>query len=124
MAGEINSKQYFRLFPPVCLLKAIYHHCLSLSILMILDADCTVHYGKQGGHFPHVLHRPCLVFLIAPEAFLQGIWVKYMTRTLSTWSKRPKMSTKLLILAFQMNVRLVTLIFPECSVHPVAQILS
>ena len=40
-----------------------------------------------------------------------------MSRTLSTWSKRPKMSTKVLILTPKMNVRLVYLNFPWCSIY-------
>ena len=30
-----------------------------------------VHYGKPGGHYPHVLKRPFLAFLMAPEAILK-----------------------------------------------------
>ena len=41
---------------------------------------------------------------MAPEVFFKGNWVKFMSRTLSTWSKRPKIFTKLLILAPFMNV--------------------
>ena len=44
----------------------------------------------------HVL-TCCLEALTAPEAFYKGNWVKYMSRTLSTWTRWPKMSTRVLI---------------------------
>ena len=54
---------------------------------------------------------------------LKGYWMKYTSRTLSTWSKRSKISTKVLILALKINVRLDALIFPQCneSASPVHQ---
>ena len=35
-------------------------------LLRTQEASRSVHYGNQGGHYPHVLLRPFLVFLIAP----------------------------------------------------------
>ena len=52
---------------------------------------------------------------MASEASIKENWVKYMSKTLATWSKRPKMSTKVPILALEINVRLVPLNLPQCS---------
>ena len=74
--------------------------------LVILLLTLTLHYGKQGGHYPHVLQRPFI--LMASEVFLKGKWVKYIFRNVKT---HLNMSSKLLILAPEMNIRLVALNF-------------
>ena len=83
-------------------------------IRTLCNVQCTI--GTQADTTRMMSRGLFLYFLMAPEAFLKGNCVKYMSRTLSTWSKMPKMSTKVLILTPEINVRLDSRSFPQCSV--------
>ena len=93
----------FEIIHSVAELKRIYLQFLHCTIRNKTDTTC-------------MLSRDLLqYFLMALEAFIEENWVKFMSRTLSNWSKRSKISAKVLILAPELNVRLVTLSFPQCT---------
>ena len=78
--------------------------------LSLVSSDSSLHYRNTGGHYPFVVQR---LFLVVPDC--SRIWAKYMLRILLAWSKMPKMSTKVLTLAPQMNVRLDATNVPLCT---------
>ena len=84
---------------------------LCVKLFLELFVSSALHYGKQDRHHPHFLQRP---FLVLPNGWKPSIreigW-----NILSTWSKRLKMSTKVLILAPELNVCLISLSFPQCT---------
>ena len=81
-----------------------------------------MHYRKQGRHYPHVVWRPFLVFSNGTRSCSRGNLGQIYVKNPLNLIKKAQMSTKVLILAHKVNVFLVPLNFPQCSVrglHPV-----